>query len=142
MSIRSKSLPSYLDKLGPFSVKDAETMDAKFDVRKGKVFAMKVRAVAARCDSRSRKRYAVKNSDLPEWLVRQGEQHGFDVLALDSRQLSRVFGTKSRGNQVNQHPSDFVGKVRVTDEEAFRGVLESGLGRGKAYGFGLVLVSE
>lgn len=72
------------------------------------------------------------------WLERKGKQHGFSVLTV----------TPSRQQRLDDHKHDlklfsvqFDGILRVTDSERFQMALQSGIGSGKAFGFGLLSVA-
>lgn len=88
---------------------------------------------------------SLHGADAVAWLVRQGAGdarlagHGFrvsrDVLA---RELA--IGAPSR--RVRFHAVTFDGVLEVTDLERFRGALARGVGRGKAFGMGLLTVAR
>lgn len=74
------------------------------------------------------------------WLVRKGEAHGFEVLeaviaASGSTELVRSYETGRTFQGVL-----FEGRLVVRDAERFQEALASGIGSGKAYGFGLLSV--
>ena len=76
-----------------------------------------------------------------EWLVRQGERHGFqlspgqfDVV----RSEWRIFRRKEKNCSILS--ATFEGILTVTDQEKFQNALLKGIGRGKAFGMGLLTV--
>lgn len=78
-----------------------------------------------------------------EWLSRQGVRNGFQV---DSEQ-TRVTGSKwlkfqkkSSRMTVTLKEAVFEGVLKVTDAERFKQALTEGIGKGKAYGMGLLTV--
>jgi CRISPR system Cascade subunit CasE len=92
-----------------------------------------------------------------EWLRRKGEQGGFELLAVrqhsgvapvipDVRtaQESKLTGRRSTsgvGQRLTFGSVLFDGRLRVTDPARFRESLASGIGSGKAYGFGLLSIA-
>lgn len=93
-----------------------------------------------------------------EWLTQRASQHGFEILRrgdgpdsgdleviVDQRkdvQFSRRDTESSRTGRVALRTARFDGKLRVTDVDAFRAALTQGIGRGKAYGCGLLTVAR
>lgn len=88
-----------------------------------------------------------------QWLIRQGERHGFallesstgdpDVVALPRHPLVGYKEAPPNGSgrsrlKITVSSVTFDGRLRVTDPEAFRAALQSGIGRAKAYGCGLL----
>jgi len=77
---------------------------------------------------------------LPEqlgWLDRQGAKNGFKVKGCD------VIGDEWRiFNNVRMRAITFDGLLSITDVEAFRAALTHGIGRGKAYGCGLLTIAR
>lgn len=76
-----------------------------------------------------------------EWLQRQGEKHGFnvqqdqfDVVANEWKHF------KHRQEEITLLSTTFEGYLTVTDPRLFGEVLIQGIGRGKAYGLGLMTV--
>lgn len=76
------------------------------------------------------------------WLERQGARDGFAI----ERARLRIGGymrhrfERPGGKEMVLAALDFEGFLTVTDAEAFARTLTAGLGRGKAFGFGLMLV--
>lgn len=89
---------------------------------------------------------------LTAWIERKGAEGGF---AIEQDELTRPLLIISpnhdymirRSRDRNSHPMtftgvDFEGILRITNAEAFVKTLQSGIGRGKAFGFGLVTVAK
>lgn len=79
-----------------------------------------------------------------EWLAKQGEKHGFcveeglfDVKASEWRKFRKG---RENGREVTILQTTFEGMLTVTEKEAFLDALQGGIGRGKAYGMGLMTV--
>lgn len=92
-----------------------------------------------------------------QWLIDKSGRHGFELIGADEEGAAQSFvrvsdrrdvgfgrrrpGAESR-DRVQLRTALFDGLLRVTDREAFRDTLVNGLGRGKAYGCGLLTVAR
>ena len=77
-----------------------------------------------------------------DWLIHQGEQHGFQV-ELDTTEIVRsqwyhFSKGDSRKTQVRLLAVTYEGVLKVTDAAQFLTALQEGIGREKAYGMGLM----
>lgn len=85
-----------------------------------------------------------------EWLRKQFAEHGAAQLlqvGMDAFRLSRVIrrtGTKDQGQRQALAPSGpdavFKGQLRVGESDAFTRLLKRGIGRHRAFGFGMLLL--
>ena len=76
-----------------------------------------------------------------EWLVKQGDSHGFSLAPNQFdvvRSEWRIF--QNKGRKISILSATFEGVLTVTDSELFGKALTEGIGRGKAYGMGLITV--
>ncbi|MFH2064524.1 MAG: type I-E CRISPR-associated protein Cas6/Cse3/CasE [Pseudomonadota bacterium] len=82
-----------------------------------------------------------KKDDLLEWFTQRCEKHGFDVLS-QSLQVNvlGVLRYEKNGKHCTHNTATFMGKLRVTDREAFIQSFKQGIGRAKAFGFGLLQI--
>jgi len=88
------------------------------------------------------RRVPVKYELLPGWLDRQGERGGFKVDGASCAcQPGYVYWGKPAKETVRLFSVRFDGLLNVTDTDAFRNTLVSGIGPSKAYGFGLLSVA-
>lgn len=76
-----------------------------------------------------------------QWLVDKGKQHGFELLQV-------AVAAAGAAELVHSHTTGrtfqgvlFEGRLRVANAERFRTALASGIGPGKAYGFGLLSIA-
>ncbi len=85
-----------------------------------------------------------------EWLIRKGERHGFVIPAIGSGRpyaapspCRTLTGQKRAGDRgpLAIESVRFEGHLIVTDAAAFTDALRTGIGRGKAYGCGLISVA-
>lgn len=71
------------------------------------------------------------------WLSRQGQRHGFEVLAAMRGASERLSASQSR-KRITVHSALFDGLLQATDADALRAALTQGLGHAKAFGLGLL----
>ena len=77
-----------------------------------------------------------------EWLLEQAEKHGFAIpegAFRVTRKQTYHFAKEGR-RPVTLLAVTYEGILQVTDPEAFREMLCQGIGRGKAYGLGLMTI--
>ena len=77
-----------------------------------------------------------------QWLVQQGQRHGFSVtpdsFVITQSRWYHFRKGNGTGKAVKLLAVTYEGMLTVTDAEAFREILQTGLGREKAYGMGLM----
>jgi CRISPR system Cascade subunit CasE len=78
------------------------------------------------------------------WLLERAEKHGFSLEPEDFRVVNSKWYQFYKGGDSRRHVSllavTFEGKLVVTDAALFRETLVQGIGRGKAYGMGMMTV--
>ncbi|EFK08549.1 CRISPR system CASCADE complex protein CasE [delta proteobacterium NaphS2] len=90
---------------------------------------------------------AMTDEALQEWMIKQGERHGFKVARDDNQQLKLqnsgyLWHSIKAGKGKNSGFSsvDFTGNLIITNVETFRKALFEGIGPAKSFGCGLMLV--
>jgi CRISPR system Cascade subunit CasE len=84
-----------------------------------------------------------REHELASWLERHGKRGGFEVETcipgptMNRRIVRRV---RKRERPITLHEVELTGVLRVTDATAFAESCAHGIGRGKAFGFGLLMV--
>lgn len=75
-----------------------------------------------------------------DWLARQGQRHGFEIVAVhSSSNMARVADHSGRNFMVDA--TDFTGVLKVVDGVAFTNALCTGVGStGRAFGFSLLSI--
>lgn len=76
------------------------------------------------------------------WLNRKAEQNGFVVLQAREQEQVHVSGKHNgdQGGAMCHNAYHYQGVLLIVDVEAFRKAIQSGIGPGKAYGFGMLLL--
>lgn len=79
-----------------------------------------------------------------QWLMERAQKHGFelqeDAFTVTSQQWLQFTKGGTKGKKVTLLSVTFEGVLQVCDAELFRKTLAEGIGRGKAYGQGLLTV--
>lgn len=86
-----------------------------------------------------------RNAQLRDWIERQGGRGGFDVETCEpgpivARRIARTENGRPKGRPMTFHEVEFTGTLRVLEQDAFARTCAGGLGRGKAFGYGLLMV--
>ena len=89
----------------------------------------------------SRRRAFLTETERLEWLNRKAAQNGFAILSATELELCDFSGThplqKSRMDWMAWH---YCGILEIRDKVAFATALATGIGPGKAYGMGMILL--
>ena len=115
-------------------------------IKKGDIWQFRLTANPVKTDNVKQgqgKKRAVTIVDFQkQWLMNRAEKNGFrlneDSFDVVQNQWCRFF--KKDNRVVTLLSVTFEGLLEVTDEELFRNTLVNGIGRGKAYGMGLMTV--
>lgn len=94
--------------------------------------------------TRSGKRYGLTSEDEQlAWLTRQGQHHGFSVLACVRGSSERIHVRQgSSGHRITVHSVLLDGMVEVQDTATFEQAVRNGLGHAKALGLGLLSIAK
>jgi len=102
-------------------------------------------------EKRGVERQRLVNCELPLWLSTRGEQAGFAMVEDEDRlrcavtryEVLRFKTTASpEAHSVTLGCADFVGQLRVTDPDRFAQTLHQGIGHGRSFGLGLMLIKR
>ncbi|UYG17503.1 type I-E CRISPR-associated protein Cas6/Cse3/CasE [Brachybacterium huguangmaarense] len=130
--------------------------------RRFRLTANPVRSLAAQGQKRGKIVPHVTPAQQVQWLVGKASAHGFEVrmtpatdtgapdtalpdVIVDRREnlsFTRRDKTSPRTGTVTLRTARFDGSLRITDVEAFRRTLTHGIGRGRAYGCGLLTIAR
>jgi len=88
---------------------------------------------------------AWREAELRTWLERRGPRCGFAVETCSTGpivagRITRFTNGRPRGRPMTFHEVEFTGTLRVIDRAAFAVTCREGLGRGRAFGYGLLMV--
>jgi CRISPR system Cascade subunit CasE len=90
------------------------------------------------------KRIPVPDESLGEWLARHGERCGFAVASMDAPIPGYVYFSKGKDEGQGQRLRSvlYEGVLCVTNAAPFADAVKSGIGREKAFGFGLLSLAR
>ena len=90
----------------------------------------------------SRRRVLRTEAERLAWLARKAEQNGFEMLNVREFESAQQPGRHSEehGGRLYVDSYHYQGKLLVTDAARFRAAVRSGIGPGKAYGLGMLLL--
>jgi len=84
----------------------------------------------------------VKRDELLSWLERKGTAAGFSFDSSKTRTIPRPQRVFVKQGRAGLHSAtEFAGRLRVTDRDAFRTAAIHGIGPAKAFGFGLLCLA-
>ncbi len=92
----------------------------------------------------SRRRVLRTREERLRWLERTAERNGFRILRAEEAQdeKKRASHGKERGGNLYLDAYRYTGVLEITDEAAFRAAVRAGIGPGKAYGLGMLLLKR
>ena len=115
-------------------------------LQKGRCFQFDVLAVPAkkvpRREGNSQRRYLQTAEERAAWLRRKGEQYGFGVLYMQEGKTDIAIGKhdEAHGGRMKDKAVLFQGVLKITQRDLFCECWQNGLGPGKAYGRGMLLL--
>lgn len=78
------------------------------------------------------------------WLERKGEQNGFRMLSCQELEGKQLTGhhVQDRGGTMYLDQYHYQGTLQITNTERFQRAVQDGIGPGKSYGLGMLLLSQ
>ena len=118
-----------------------ETQEVPSQFLQQEYYGFEVLMNPVRCDSKTKKKIPIRGNDketLKHWFLEKAVANGFEVVS-DSLSIGNtsVLQFHKDKQKVVLGKASFKGRLKVTDREKFINAFEKGLGKGKAYGFGL-----
>lgn len=95
-------------------------------------------------DGVSKRRLLESEAERFDWLARKGSQYGFELLRASESQEdeAHVNHPADRGGQMSFRTFHYTGILRIVDGMKFQTALATGIGPGKAYGSGMMLLQS
>lgn len=128
-----RDLSDWLSAMGP-------GMNWKFDL-----LAMPSKKVYQAQSGRNSQRRVLRSpAERMDWLHRKAEQNGFVLLQAEEMEQSRSQGVhgKEKGGLMVWDAYRYQGVLQVADAALFRRAIAAGIGPGKAYGLGILLLQR
>ena len=90
----------------------------------------------------SQRRVLRTQEERTAWLRRKAEQSGFEICAMVEQGNTSFYGEHPNADGVMRWDSyHYTGILRIMDQTAFQHAVENGIGPGKAYGMGMLLLA-
>ena len=111
----------------------------KFDL-----IASPSKKVSVEGQKNSQRRILRQQSERQIWLEQKAAQSGFTLCQVLELEQIHVSGRHSeeKGGAMHHDAYHYQGILQITDAGAFREALQKGIGSGKAYGFGMMMVKR
>lgn len=108
------------------------------------LIAAPTKKVASEGKKNSQRRILRLPQERQEWLERKAEQNGFAILQAQELEQLHICGRHKadKGGVMYHDAYHYQGILQITDGEAFRRAMQTGIGSGKAYGFGMMMVKR
>lgn len=108
------------------------------------LIASPTKKVASEGKKNSQRRILRQPQERQEWLERKAEQSGFAIVQVQEQEQLHVSGRHhaNRGGVMYHDAYHYQGVLQITDSERFQRALQTGIGSGKAYGFGMMMVKR
>ena len=158
LMIVSSTLPDYSSLLWQYAPEGSQAETKNYDeflnsIKNGDHFYFKLCANPTRCRpiKENQKRgtlYACKTkAQQKDWLIRKSEKNGFDVSDHDFQIVSTTSNQFIKGKDEERMDVKllqvvYFGTLTVTDKDVFKKALTCGIGKGKAFGTGMITVAR
>ena len=111
----------------------------KFDL-----IASPSKKISTEGEKNSRRRILRDPLERQTWLEKKAIQSGFAICQVTELEQIHVSGRHSeeKGGAMHHDAYHYQGILQITDVGAFREALQKGIGSGKAYGFGMMMVKR
>lgn len=108
------------------------------------LIAAPTKKIGAEGKKNSQRRILREPGERQAWLERKAEQNGFSIIQAQEQEQLHVSGRHQadKGGVMYHDAYHYQGVLQINDAEAFRSVMQTGIGSGKAYGFGMMMVKR
>ena len=108
------------------------------------LLTMPFKKVSGGTGKNSRRRVLRSREERTAWFERKAAQNGFALLDVQERTGEKLTGShpEDKGGRLYLGSYCYSGFLRVTDAEAFRCAVRQGIGPGKSYGLGMLLLKR
>lgn len=106
------------------------------------LMTMPFKKTAEEDEKNSRRRVLRTQEERMAWLARKAEQNGFFILELRESPGEKIVAAHSaeKGGRLYLDSFRYEGVLQITDAASFREAIRKGIGPGKAYGLGMLLL--
>ena len=142
----SKALPDWSRVRGFIPVDEpADVSGLREKMREDSVFGFRLFASPTKKIARegrlSSRVYLKTAAERGQWLKRQAQKYGFELISFSENSETAVAGRK-KDMQIRYTGVLFTGTLRITDADLFWKAYCEGIGPGKAYGLGMLMIKR
>ena len=135
----------YIENMGFIKIGVKNITEVKESLLKGRIYSFNLLAYPSKKETREGKishRLPLKTTEERiEWLNRKAEQNGFEVQWAREDENINVYVKQSKNGVSTIHSGvRFRGVLYVQNEELFQKAFKEGVGAGKSYGFGMLIL--
>ena len=94
---------------------------------------------SARRDHLSTRVFLKSREEREQWLYNHAKKSGFEICYVEETERTRILGNKA-GATIQYTAVVFTGILKITDSDAFWNAYCNGIGPGKAYGLGMLMI--
>ena len=119
---------------GDFSIQKMGKLEDFFDrLGENNLFSLRLNAVKAN----RRKKFSLYDEEVDDWVTKKLENIGLEIInCINTRE--GVLRSKRKGDYCYHNSVLVNGVMKIRDIERFEEAVRNGVGKGKAFGFGLV----
>lgn len=104
------------------------------------LLAAPMKKVSAEGKKNSQRRILRTEEERLQWLARKAEQSGFRILSVRELEYVRQSGRRAGSQAMYLDAYHYTGSLEIVDADDFRRALAQGIGSGRAYGLGMLLL--
>ena len=108
------------------------------------LLTMPFKKVPAEANRNSRRRVLRSQEERFAWLTRKAEQNGFSLLDVRENTDEKLYARhgEEKGGILYLDVYHYTGTLQIKELSAFQRAVETGIGPGKAYGLGMIMLAE
>ena len=108
------------------------------------LIAAPTKKVSCEGKKNSQRRILRQPCERQEWLERKAQQNGFGIIQVQEQEQLHISGKhkSDKGGMMYHDAYHYQGVLQIIDADAFRQALKKGIGSGKSYGFGMMMVKR
>lgn len=142
MPVKEERVFPWMELTGPRDVSAWLDQMRTGQTRRFDLLAVPAKKIAVEGRKNSRRCILRTLEERTAWLERKGARYGFHILSVQEQGEIRLTGIHGEGSGGSMKFSayHYNGVLEITEEKAFRRGISDGIGSGKAYGLGMLLL--
>lgn len=138
--VQSKVEPDWTEKSWIYK-HECKSIDSMLDsLANGSCVSFDLLCTPYYTDTKNKLRSYIEPEKKLAWFTIKGKYHGFEVIDIATKLCTEQF--TNIGNKIDLDATNLIGRLRIVDVEKFRDFYLTGVGREKAYGAGMLLLTK